>query len=79
MTFPNELKGIVASDPDYLGGQLRFVGTRVLVESLFDYVKHNDLEGFFVDFRNVSRAQAGAVLAWQDRLARSALGIEVSA
>ncbi len=53
----------VHSDPDILGGTLVFVGTRVPVKSLYDYLEAGDtLEEFLADFPSVSRTQAIAAL-----------------
>ena len=58
-----ELKGIVHSDPDILGGTPVFVGTRVPVESLFDHLKAGDsIEVFLDGFPSVRREQVLAVL-----------------
>ncbi len=62
--------GIVHSDPKILGGTPVFVGTRVPVQSLFDYLEAGDsLDRFLDQFPTVSREQALAAL----ELARDAL------
>ncbi len=54
---------IVRSDPDVLSGMPRFVGTRVPVKALFDYIEAGDtLESFLEDFPGVSKQQALALL-----------------
>ena len=56
-------KGVVHSDPEILGGTPVFVGTRVPVRSLFDYLEGGDtLDEFLDDFPSVSRQQAVAAL-----------------
>jgi uncharacterized protein (DUF433 family) len=58
-----ELSQIVHSDPDIVGGTPVFVGTRVPVRSLFDYLEGGDtLSEFLRQFPSVSREQAIAVL-----------------
>jgi uncharacterized protein (DUF433 family) len=53
----------VHSDPEILGGTTVFVGTRVPVETLLDYLEGGDtLEEFLDDFPTVKREQAVAVL-----------------
>lgn len=54
---------IIHSDPEILGGTPVFVGTRVPVQALFDYLegKHT-LDSFLDDFPTVGREQAVAVL-----------------
>lgn len=58
-----DLKGIVHSDPQIMGGTPVFVGTRVPVESLFDHLKAGDSIDVFLDgFPSVKREQVVAVL-----------------
>ena len=55
--------GVVHSDPDILGGTPVFVGTRVPVKSLFDYLEGGDtLDEFLTQFPSVKREQAVAAL-----------------
>jgi uncharacterized protein (DUF433 family) len=55
--------GVVHSDPDILGGIPVFVGTRVPVKSLFDYLEGGDtLDEFLTQFPSVRREQAIAAL-----------------
>ena len=50
---------VVHSHPEILGGTPVFVGTRVPLEMLFDYVAAGDpLSEFLEDFPTVSRGQA---------------------
>ena len=54
---------VVHSDPDILGGTPVFVGTRVPLRALFDYLAGgHPLAEFLDDFPSVSREQAVAVL-----------------
>ena len=54
---------VVHSDPETMGGTPVFVGTRVPVQSLFDYLEAGDsLEEFLEAFPTVSRDQAIAAL-----------------
>jgi len=54
---------IVHSDPDILGGTPVFVGTRVPIKNLLDYLKAGDsLEVFLDHFPSVNRQQAIAAL-----------------
>ncbi len=54
---------IIHSDPDILGGTPVFVGTRVPVKTLLDYLEAGDpLDEFLEDFPTVSHEQAVAVL-----------------
>lgn len=54
---------IVHSDPDILGGTPVFVGTRVPIKTLVDYLKAGDsLDEFLDHFPSVKHEQAIAVL-----------------
>ena len=56
---------IVHSDPAILGGTPVFVGTRVPVQSLFDYLEGGEtLDEFLRQFPSVKREQAIAALDW---------------
>ncbi len=54
---------VVHSDPDILGGIPVFVGTRVPVRNLIDYLEAgDDLDQFLMDFPAVTREQVVAAL-----------------
>jgi uncharacterized protein (DUF433 family) len=54
---------VIHSDPDILGGTPVFLGTRVPVKSLFDYLEAGDsLDEFLRQFPSVRRDQAVAAL-----------------
>ena len=56
-------KLVVHRDPKILGGTPVFVGTRVPVKNLFDYLESGDsLEVFLDEYPSVSREQAIAAL-----------------
>jgi len=56
-------KPVVHRDPEILGGTPVFVGTRVPVKNLFDYLEAGDsLNDFLTSFPSVSRDQAVAAL-----------------
>ena len=58
-----QLSQVVQSDPDILGGTPVFIGTRVPVQSLFDYLEGGDtLDEFLRQFPSVRREQAIAAL-----------------
>jgi uncharacterized protein (DUF433 family) len=51
-------KSTVSSSPDIIGGTLVFTGTRVPVQTLFDYLKDGETIDSFLDgFPTVSREQ----------------------
>jgi uncharacterized protein (DUF433 family) len=57
------VSSVVHSDPDILGGTPVFVGTRVPVRTLLDYLEAGDsLFEFLEDFPSVTREQAVAAL-----------------
>jgi len=61
---------IVHTDPEILAGEPVFVGTRVPLRNLFDYLEAGDsLETFLDAFPDVTREQAVAAL----ELAREAM------
>ena len=54
---------VIHSDPDILGGTPVFVGTRVPVKTLLDYLEAGEALNVFLDhFPSVSREQAIAAL-----------------
>jgi uncharacterized protein (DUF433 family) len=54
---------VVHSDPETLGGTPVFVGTRVPVQSLFDYLEGGEtLDEFLRQFPSVTRERAVAAL-----------------
>jgi len=58
-----QLSQVVHSDSDILGGTPVFVGTRVPVQSVFDYLEGGEtLDEFLRQFPSVRREQAIAAL-----------------
>jgi len=59
----NATLSLVHSDPDILSGTPVFVGTRVPVRTLLDYLEAGDpLDEFLEDFPSVTREQAVGAL-----------------
>lgn len=59
----NVMVTVIHSDPEVLGGTPVFVGTRVPLQALIDYLEHgHPLADFLDDFPTVSREQAVAAL-----------------
>ncbi len=57
------MSNIVAKDPEILGGEPVFKGTRVPVKSLFDHLEAGDsIEVFLDGFPSVKREQVIALL-----------------
>jgi uncharacterized protein (DUF433 family) len=60
--FP-PVSSVVSQDPDVLGGEPVFAGTRVPVKSLFDHLEAGDSIDYFLDgFPSVKREQVIALL-----------------
>ena len=71
------LDGLLVGDADILDGALCFVGTRVPVELLFDYVLTGaSLEDFLVNYPEVTRQQALGVLEWERNQVSKSLRLE---
>ena len=57
------MSSVVSQDPDILGGEPVFAGTRVPVKSLFDHLEAGDsIEEFLEGFPSVKREQVIALL-----------------
>ena len=56
-------KSIVTSSPEVMGGVPVFAGTRVPVETLFDYLEEGEsIDDFLKGYPGVSRKQVVAIL-----------------
>jgi uncharacterized protein (DUF433 family) len=72
MRFAMTHSPVVQSNPEILGGEPVFAGTRVPVRNLIDYLEHgSSLDEFLTDFPSVTRGQAVSVL----EMAREAAGV----
>jgi uncharacterized protein (DUF433 family) len=49
---------VIHSDPEIMGGTPVFVGTRVPLKNLLDYLPRSGFEAFLDDFPTVTREQA---------------------
>jgi uncharacterized protein (DUF433 family) len=59
----HSVQDVVHSDPEIMSGTPVFVGTRVPVYNLFDYLEAGDsLDKFLASFPSVTREQAIAAL-----------------
>jgi uncharacterized protein (DUF433 family) len=63
----------VERDHDVLGGALVFTGTRVTVQTLFDYLERSSLQEFLEDFPTVTKEQALSVLEKAEEAFRDAV------
>lgn len=60
---PESLKAVVHLDPEIMGGTPVFVGTRVPLQNLIDYLEGGEsVEDFLEAFPTVTREQAIAVI-----------------
>ena len=58
-----DLKGIIHTDPETMGGTPVFVGTRVPLQNLIDALEGGEsIEDFLEGFPSVKRSQAIAVI-----------------
>jgi uncharacterized protein (DUF433 family) len=58
-----DLRGVVHSDPEIMGGTPVFVGTRVPLQNLIDYLEGGEsIEDFLDGFPSVKREQVIAVI-----------------
>jgi uncharacterized protein (DUF433 family) len=61
--MPMKESSVIHSDPDILGGTPVFIGTRVPVQALIDYLEGgHSLNEFLDDFPTVTREMAIAAL-----------------
>jgi uncharacterized protein (DUF433 family) len=59
---------IINIDPNTLGGTPVFKGTRITIQSLFDWLKTETLDDFLENFPTVSKQQALEVLRLAEKL-----------
>lgn len=67
-----KINEVITVDPEILGGQPVFKGTRVPIETLFDHLEDGvSLDEFLEDFDTVKREQAVAVMEIASKLLSS--------
>lgn len=67
-----QLKDLITIDPEVLGGQPVFSGTRVPIETLFDHLEAGvSIDEFLEDFPTVSRQQTISILEIANKLMTS--------
>jgi len=62
---------VINIDPEIMSGTPVFCGTRVPVQSLFDWLETETLDDFLENFPTVSREQTLEVLRFAERLVTS--------
>lgn len=66
------IKNIITIDPEILGGQPVFKGTRVPVETLFQHLEKGvSLDDFLEDFPGVTKEQAVSILEMAEKVVTS--------
>jgi len=61
----------ITIDSEILGGTPVFLGTRVPIQSLFDWLETETLDDFLENFPSVKREQALEVLRYAEKLVTS--------
>ena len=70
------VNNIINTNPEILGGEPVFQGTRVPIKNLFDYLETGEsLKEFLDDFPSVSKDQAVNLLVVANRLINASTGI----
>ncbi len=68
----HNIKDVITIDPETLAGQPVFKGTRVSVESLFDYLEEGiSVDEFLAEFDTVTKEQVIAVIEIAGKLLSS--------
>lgn len=77
MTIPDELRGVLVAEPDYLSGAVRFKDTRVPVQALLDtLLRGHSIDYFLEGFPGVTREQAEAVVRYEQKQLRELFELE---
>jgi uncharacterized protein (DUF433 family) len=77
--IPTELQDILSRHPQVMSGAICFTGTRIPVQILLDNHKAGiSIEEFLDAYPDLTREQVQAVIDWEDRQARLALGLEAA-
>ena len=78
MTIPADLQDYLNIDPEVMHGKLRFMETRVPLAVLLDNLEEGmGLDEFIQEYSSVTREQAQAVISWEQRQLRQAVGLEL--
>lgn len=77
MTVPPSLRRLVTSDPEVVGGELCFTGTRVPLETVVNNLAGgHSMAEILANYRALRPEHVEAVLRWERDLAREAVGLE---
>lgn len=79
-TVPPGLEHVMNIDPDILGGEPCFNGTRVPFETVVDNLAAGiSVERILRNYRTLTREHIDAVLQWESELAYKAAGLKLHA
>jgi uncharacterized protein (DUF433 family) len=77
--IPTQLDEVLVQSADTLGGAVRFKGTRIPVNILFDYVLLGEgLDEFLINYPDISKEAAQAVLSWERTQVASRFKLEIA-
>lgn len=77
--IPLELRQVLSSDPEIMGGAICFTGTRIPVVMLLDNVAAGvPMDEFYDAYPSLSPSVVDPVLQWENRQARLALGLKAA-
>ncbi len=80
MSIPKSLENLVSMDPEVIGGEPCFTGTRVPLATVVDNLAGgHSVQDILDNFRTLSREHVTAVLRWERELAIEAAGLEIRA
>ncbi len=80
MRIPPSLQHLVKSDPNIVGGEPCFEGTRVPLETVVDNLAGgHSVERILRNYPTLRAEHIQAVLKWEQELAREAVGLEFRA
>jgi uncharacterized protein (DUF433 family) len=78
MSIPEELKDILSSDPDVMGGAICFTGTRIPVVMLLDNVAAGvPMDELYDGYPSLTQEMVEPVLWWENNQARAAMGLQL--
>ncbi|HWD39375.1 MAG TPA: DUF433 domain-containing protein [Fimbriimonas sp.] len=73
------METILSSDPEVMGGDICFTGTRIPVVMLLDNIAAGvPLVEFYENYPSLTPRQVDPVLEWENRQAKLALGLELA-
>ena len=78
MSIPKELEGVLSSNPNIMGGDICFSGTRIPVVMLLDNVAAGTpWDEFYDAYPDLTPEMVQPVLNWESEQAKRAMGLEL--